>query len=72
MSNASYFKEEILWARTVLGEFPYKNEHETGTLMIRINDFPEENLYTLICNDKEVKHFDEWPKLWNKPVGCKK
>lgn len=34
---------------------------------VRLNDFPDEPLYTLIIDDKEVVHFDNWPQDWKKP-----
>jgi hypothetical protein len=35
--------------------------------LIRINDFPDEHLYTLMVNDQEVVHFDDWPLCWTRP-----
>ena len=31
---------------------------------IRLNDFPDEPLHTLLIDDKEVLHFDDWPHFW--------
>jgi len=31
---------------------------------IRINDFPDEPLYSLIVDGGELIHFDEWPQVW--------
>jgi hypothetical protein len=33
---------------------------------IRLNDFPDEPLYTLIVNGRDVIHFNEWPSEWEK------
>lgn len=37
---------------------------------IRINDFPDENIFTLFVNDKPVLDFNRWPhKHWaDEPV----
>ena len=32
--------------------------------LIRLNDFPDEPLYTLLVDGGEVVHFDEWPQIW--------
>ncbi len=34
---------------------------------IRMNNFPKEPVYTLIIEDEEIIHFDEWPDFWQKP-----
>ncbi|MGL1901294.1 MAG: hypothetical protein OCC49_04090 [Fibrobacterales bacterium] len=34
---------------------------------IRMNNFPDEPVYTLIVDDEEIIHFDEWPEFWKKP-----
>ena len=34
---------------------------------IRINDFPDEPLHTLLIENDEVIHFDNWPQFWVKP-----
>lgn len=39
-----------------------------ATWKIRLNDFPDEPLYTLILGDQEVIHFDDWPSFWTRPA----
>ena len=31
---------------------------------VRINDFPDEPLYSLLIDGDEVIHFDDWPRFW--------
>lgn len=33
-------------------------------LYIRMNDFPDEPLYTLIEMDEDIIHFNDWPENW--------
>jgi hypothetical protein len=37
--------------------------------IVRVNDFPEEHLYTLYVNDEELGSFDEWPRQWSRAEG---
>jgi hypothetical protein len=37
--------------------------------IIRLNDFPDEPLYTLLINGEEIIHFNEWPVNWKKPFN---
>ena len=35
--------------------------------MLRMNDFPEEPLYTLVVDSREIESFDDFPPAWSKP-----
>jgi hypothetical protein len=37
------------------------------TWSIRVNDFPEAHLYTLLVDGAEVGDFDDWPGDWIRP-----
>ena len=34
---------------------------------VRLNDFPEEPLHTVLIDGDEVMHFDDWPWIWTRP-----
>jgi hypothetical protein len=34
------------------------------TWHVRVNNFPDDALYTLLIDGREVGDFDEWPPLW--------
>lgn len=63
----SYLEEKVVWNRSVDPGYPFQAEFEGDRLAIRLNDFPEESLYTLMVNDEEVVSFDDWPEPWPKP-----
>ena len=63
----SYLEEKVVWNRSVDPGYPFKAEFEGDRLAIRLNDFPEESLYTLMVNGEEVISFDDWPDLWPRP-----
>jgi len=57
----------ILWSNTGDGEFPYRTELDGYTLIVRVNSFPAESLYTLLINNVEVEDLEHWPKAWVRP-----
>jgi hypothetical protein len=57
----------IAWKRSGDGEFPYRAVIDGNTLVIRVNDFPAEPLYTLLINDEEVEDLEDWPSAWLRP-----
>lgn len=58
---------EVAWKKGHNPVFPYVANFEGVNCIIRINDFPEEALYTLIIEDGETLDFDEWPPQWDRP-----
>ena len=57
----------IVWEHTGGGEFPYQAEIKGRTFTIRVNDFPEEPLYTLLVEGIEVEDLEDWPEAWVRP-----
>ncbi len=62
----NYLEEEVKWNEGGDPNYPYEAKINGDKLVIRLNDFPDESLYTLIVNDKEVSSFDDWPKQWSR------
>ena len=44
----------------------YEATVEKQIWTIRMNDFPDEPLYTLIADGLEIIHFNTWPSDWTK------
>lgn len=59
--------ENVVWNRAGDPSYPFQTEFEGDRLALRLNDFPEESLYTLMVNGEEVIGFDDWPELWPRP-----
>ena len=56
---------EIMWERTGNVDFPYVNEeNEDAEMVIRLNDFPDEPLFSLIVANQLVCSFNDWPEPW--------
>jgi hypothetical protein len=67
MITKSFLQRKLRWKKTDDAEFIYAAivpcESE-GALVIRLNDFPAEPLYTLLCDTVPVESFDDWPPSW--------
>jgi hypothetical protein len=62
--NREYLHEPIIWHKTNDPEYPYETREENQNLTIRLNDFPEQHLYTLLADAKPIISFDDWPDIW--------
>ncbi|HEY6806569.1 MAG TPA: hypothetical protein VI306_23530 [Pyrinomonadaceae bacterium] len=62
----NFLDEEVIWRNGPDAEHPYESNKEGTDLLIRLNDFPAESLYTLLVNNHEVADFDNWPENWNR------
>src|SRR5688572_5446087 len=57
----NYFGEQVTWEKGTDPRFPYVADFHGEKCVIRINDFPDEHLYTLIVDGVEIAEFDDWP-----------
>lgn len=58
---------EIAWREGDDPVFPYRATFEGVNCAIRVNDFPEDALFTLIIEDGGTFDFDDWPAQWTRP-----
>ncbi len=56
----------VEWSRTADAVEQWRGRHGQDDWAVRVNDFPDEPLYTLLINGKEVETFDNWPAAWTK------
>lgn len=56
----------IKWNATADAEFPFVANVDGEEMRIRLNDFPEEKLYTLLTAEDEFE-INEWPADWERP-----
>lgn len=65
---STYRKKAVTWQENDDPEFPYVADVDGRRWMIRMNDFPEEQLYTLLIEGDEVESFNDWPRpSWQRP-----
>jgi hypothetical protein len=81
LKDADHVREEVGWVATKDPIFPFWSSVNGENWIIRVNDFPDEHLYTLMINGQEDQSFDHWPEQWyvrklaqrpNLPVGERK
>ena len=68
IKEQNYLQAPIVWLQADDVEYPYAAVFDGNKLLLRLNDFPDEHLYTLIVNNKELASFDDWPKAWTRPA----
>ncbi len=59
------FNEPIEWKRSGDPGFPYYADVNGQQWKIKVNDFPEDDLYTLMIGQKSV-NFNDWPVAWER------
>ncbi len=57
----------IEFAATADGEHPYTAVVDAVTLVIRVNDFPAEPLYTVLAGGRPLGDLEDWPARWIRP-----
>jgi hypothetical protein len=65
----NYLEENIAWALGADPIYPYVGDFEGDRWRIRLNDFPDSPLYTLLINDDEVLTLNDWPSNWKRPTS---
>ncbi|MDB5859938.1 MAG: hypothetical protein JWQ76_3627 [Ramlibacter sp.] len=59
-------RESVKWRETDDPDFPYEMNRDQVLWKIRINDFPDEPLYSLMRNGVQMADFDDWPPHWER------
>ena len=57
---------DVTWSNTNDATVLWSTQVGAETWTVRVNDFPEEHLYTLCVSDEELGSFDEWPRHWSR------
>lgn len=65
-----YLAGDVVWTKLpdIRDGLIFAAHREGEDWSIRINDFPDEPLYTLIVDGREIIHFNDWPAEWRKPA----
>jgi hypothetical protein len=61
--------QPISWDESNDPGCPYRTEWNGKALLLRLNDFPAEPLYTLMVDGQPIGDMNEWPPAWTRPAG---
>ena len=62
---AQNYRLPVVWRRRLLGGFKARVRGQNWVL--RLNNFPDEPLFSLFINGRHVLDSSEWPPEWRKP-----
>ena len=58
-----YYEDKIVWKNHQSNRRYYYTYYNDQLLLLRMNNFPDEPLYTFIC-ELIIEDFDDLPKTW--------
>jgi hypothetical protein len=64
LDTGRYLETRSVWRRTGDAEHPWETRVGGACWKVRVNDFPEETLYTLLIDGAPVLDLDSWPDAW--------
>jgi len=56
----------LSWQATNEIDHPWSTDVSGEKWRVRLNDFPDEIMYTLVINDAVIGNFHEWPTSWRR------
>lgn len=56
--------QTIVWEKTGRGEYPLRATIDGREALIRVNDFPDEPIYSIIIAGQSVGELEDWPPAW--------
>ena len=65
-AGTPYADLPVAWEHTGDGEFPYRATVNGAGLVVRVNDFPAEPLYSLLVNGRVAADLEDWPERWRR------
>jgi hypothetical protein len=63
---ASQMAQPVAWFRTDDADLPWQASVDGVSWAIRLNDFPDDYMYTLIVDGKPLLDFHDWPEAWQR------
>lgn len=61
-----HLAKPLTWNRSSDVDHPWETEADGKKWRIRINDFPDDFMYSLLIGEDEIGPFHEWPANWER------
>lgn len=68
IAEGEHHQVPVTFRETGSAEYPLETEWGGKTWRLRLNDFPEEPLYTLFVDGQEIGSYDTLPRAWRVPA----
>jgi hypothetical protein len=62
----AHLSRDLTWTKTNDVEHPWTTEADGGAWQVRLNDFPDDFMYTLMVDGQEIGGFHDWPETWRR------
>jgi Protein of unknown function (DUF416) len=56
----------LTWVATGDVDYPWSVEVEGSSWRVRLNDFPDDFMYSLVIDESEIGSFHDWPETWQR------
>ena len=60
----AFLARELSWHTTDDPEYPWATDLEGERWQVRLNDFPDDFMYSLVIDNSDVGDFHDWPEPW--------
>lgn len=65
-ADKALLESPLRWAAQKDPIYPWSCLHAHGELRVKLNDFPDEIMYSLVVNNHDAGAFHEWPAQWER------
>ncbi len=63
---SAHLEQPLTWNRSGDVDYPWETDADGKKWRVRINDFPDDFMYTLMIGEEEIGPFHDWPANWER------
>ena len=64
---AAHLAREVEWSAADDAQLPWQSAPDGAPWQVRLNDFPDDIMYTLLVAGRPIGQFHDWPGSWIRP-----